>query len=284
MPPPGDRASAPSKDRDRQGAANAGAGNKGSSAGASKGAAAGASKGAAAGASKGAAAGASKGAAAGASKGAAAGPGNKGAAPAAEKSQGFFGGVKDFFSGGAKSTSGPTADNRPKARPDIVKVGSGKNLSYMDTRTGKVTAAPEYGAFSLRGLTSTDPANVARNRYGREGLEAMRSARDARDGPDRAERGIASLVTPAAPAEPPPTGSIEDILGGSRPTDLAMLGAPTTPMAPIFVDSPVYGVGMPMGEQGMLGYGSAFSAAPGTPQLSMMDLIDLFGTYPNLGR
>ena len=237
MPPKGDRPSAPSKDRDRQGSGNVGAGNKGASAGASKGASAGASKGPA-------------------------------AAPAKDK--GVFEGVKDFFSGGAKS--GPTAADRPKARPDVVKTGTGKDMRYMDTRTGQSYAAPEYGAFSFRGLTSTDPANVARNRYGREGLEAMRADRDARDGPSVSDRGVASLLAPPLLASDPVTGA-----PATTPAELAMIGAPTTPMAPIFVDSPVYGMG---GQNPAINYGTAFM---GGPQVSPMDLMDIFAAYPNLG-
>jgi hypothetical protein len=219
------------KDRDRQGPGNVGAGNKGPAAGAAKGPAAGAAKGPAA---------------------------------ASEKEKGVFGGIKDFFSGGAKS--GPTAANRSKARPDVVKTGAGKDMRFMDTRTGQSFAAPEYGAFSFRGLTSTDPANVARNRYGAERAMAAQAERDRRDGPDRS--GIASLQ-PEAPTEPAPAAP--------TPAELAMIGAPTTPMAPIFVDSPVYGMG---GQNPAINYGTAFM---GGPQMTPMNFLDIFAAYPNLG-
>jgi hypothetical protein len=154
----------------------------------------------------------------------------------------------------------------------VVKTGTGKDMRYMDTRTGQSFAAPEYGAFSFRGLTSTDPANVARNRYGREGLEAMRADRDARDGPSVSDRGVASLLAPPTLASDPVTGA-----PAPTPTELAMIGAPTTPMAPIFVDSPVYGMG---GQNPAINYGTAFM---GGPQVSPMDLMDIFAAYPNLG-
>jgi hypothetical protein len=160
----------------------------------------------------------------------------------------------------------------------VVKTGTGKDARFMDTRTGKSYAAPEYGAFSFRGLTSNDPANVARNRYGREGLEAMRADRDARDGPSMSDRGVASLLAPPLLASDPVTGA-----PATTPAELAQIGAPTTPMAPTFVDSPVYGMGMPMGGQNMMGYGSAFSGSPTAPQFSMMDLVDLFGPSMNFG-
>jgi hypothetical protein len=153
----------------------------------------------------------------------------------------------------------------------VVKTGTGKDARFMDTRTGQSYAAPEYGAFSFRGLTSNDPANVARNRAGVAQMNAMRAGMGDRGG-DRS--GIASLQ-PEAPTEPAPVAP--------TPAELAMIGAPTTPMAPTFVDSPVYGMGMPMGGQSMMGYGSAFSGSPTAPQFSMMDLVDLFGPSMNFG-
>jgi len=243
MPPPGDRQSAPSKDRDRQGAANVGAGNRSSGPAAAK----------------------DKG---GKSSGPSAA---RGAAAAPEKEKGIFGGIRDFFSGGAKAKSGPTAADRPKARPDVVKTGSGKDMRYMDTRTGQSYAAPDYGPFSFRGLTSDDPANVARNRYGAERAMAAQAERDRRDGPDRTERGLGSLVPlPEVWTKPAPT-----------PAELAALGAPTVPLGPVVVEPPIYGVGMPIDGQGMFGYGSAYAAAP---PFSPVDLIDLFGSYPTFGR
>lgn len=203
-----------------------------------------------------------------ASKGAAA---SKSAAPAKEK--GIIGGIKDFFSGGAKAKSG-TAGMRAgaRARPDVVKTGSGKNVQYMDTKTGKSYAAPSYGAFSLKGLTSTDPANVARNRYGREALDAMNAARQNRDGPDRAERGLASLVTPP-PA--PGTETVEPVAPAPpTPAELAAIGAPTTPMAPTFVESPIYGNYGPLPP---INYGTAFMGGPEFPSINWMDI---FSPYP----
>ena len=220
------------KDRDRQGPGNVGAGNKSADKG-----------------------------------GKSAGPAAaKGAAAAPAKDKGVFSGIKDFFSGGAKS--GPTAADRPRARPDVVKTGAGKDMRYMDTRTGQSFAAPEYGAFSFRGLTSTDPANVARNRYGAERAMAAQAERDRRDGPDRS--GIASLVAPTEPTAETPAAP--------TPAELAMIGAPTTPMAPTFVDSPVYGMGV---QNPAINYGTAFM---GGQQLTPMNFLDIFAAYPNLGR
>lgn len=189
----------------------------------------------------------------------------KGAAPA---SKGVFSGIKDFFSGGGKSQKG-TAGMRAgaKARPDVVKTGTGKDARFMDTRTGQSFAAPSYGAFSFKGLTSTDPANVARNRYGRENLAAMSAARNAFDGPSLSDRGIASLVpVPEVPTTPAPT-----------PMELAAIGASNRPLSPTFVDTPIYGT---PGEIPAINYGNAFL---GGPQLPPLNLMDIFAPYPNLG-
>jgi hypothetical protein len=210
--------------------------------------------------------------------------GNKASSVDKGEKKGLFSGIKDFFSGGGKGNTGPTAANRPKARPEVLKTGTGKDTRYLDTKTGKSYAAPSYGAFSFKGLTSNDPANVARNRYGAERAMAAQAERDKRDGPDRKDRkksGIASLAqTPAATA-PAPTSA-----------ELAAIGAPTTPMAPIFVDSPAYtqydsldvlgpvgGYGTAFGPVG--GYGTPTFDAMGNPQPLPINWMDIFNTYPD---
>jgi hypothetical protein len=221
-----------SKDRDRQGPGNVGAGNKSADKG-----------------------------------GKSAGPAakDKGAAAAPAKDKGGLGGFFGGLFGGNKGSSGPTAADRPRARPDVVKTGTGKDAKFMDTRTGQSFAAPEYGAFSFRGLTSNDPANVARNRAGVAQMNAMRAGMGDQGG-DRS--GIASLQ-PEAPTEPAPAAP--------TPAELAMIGAPTTPMAPTFVDSPVYGMGV---QNPAINYGTAFM---GGPQMTPMNFLDIFAAYPNLG-
>lgn len=193
--------------------------------------------------------------------------GNKASSVDKGEKGGLFSGIKDFFSGGAKGNTGPTAANRPKARPEVLKTGTGKDTRYIDTVTGKSYATPSYGAFSFKGLTSNDPANVARNRYGREAFDAMRAARDARDGPSLSDRGLGSLVPPPeTPTTPAPT-----------PAELAALGASNVPMAPIFVGSPIYET---PGEIPAINYGTAFM---GGPELPPINLMDIFAAYPNFG-
>lgn len=213
--------------------------------------------------------------------------GNKASSVDKGEKKGLFSGIKDFFSGGGKGNTGSTAANRSKARFEVLKTGTGKDTRYLDTKTGKSYAAPSYGAFSFKGLTSNDPANVARNRYGAERAMAAQAERDKRDGPDRKDRkdrkksGIASLAqTPAATA-PAPTSA-----------ELAAIGAPTTPMAPIFVDSPAYtqydsldvlgpvgGYGTAFGPVG--GYGTPTFDAMGNPQPLPINWMDIFNTYPD---
>jgi len=150
----------------------------------------------------------------------------------------------------------------------VVKTGTGKDMRFMDTRTGQSFAAPSYGAFSFKGLTSTDPANVARNRYGREALDRMGSGREG--GMDRS--GIVSLVEPTTPETPP----------APTPEELAAIGAPTTPMAPIFVDSPAYTQYdslAALGPQG--GYGMAFGPMTNPYQSPMFDAM--FNSYQGMG-
>jgi hypothetical protein len=202
------------------------------------------------------------------------------AAAPAKGGLGGFTSFKDMFDGGGPGQSkakggAPDSSPRARARPDVVKTGTGADARFRDTRTGQSFAAPEYGAFSFRGLTSNDPANVARNRAGVAQMNAMRDGMGDRGG-DRS--GIASLQSaapePVAPMDPAaPTGTAP----ATPPVNLAQIGAPTTPMAPIFVDSPVYGMG---GQNPAINYGTAFM---GGPQLTPMNFLDIFAAYPNLG-
>lgn len=77
--------------------------------------------------------------------------------------------------------------------------GNKKFTTVTDPKTGMSYAKPSYGAFSLKGLTSTDPANVARNRAAAAKYAALEAAR-----PSRSENRVAQQnpVTPAAPAAP----------------------------------------------------------------------------------
>lgn len=164
---------------------------------------------------------------------------------------GFWGGVKDFFGGfgSGSSSSGPTSANRPQARPDVLVSGTGKDRQYIDTRTGQRYNEPSYGAFSPKGLTSTDPANVMRNRAAADMYARQDAARAAAG--YGSEGGGTTDIAPAAPAPPPPPRMTRE--------QLAALGASTAPLGPVEVATPVYGI--PSALQ-PFSYGSAFMAQP----------------------
>ena len=66
--------------------------------------------------------------------------------------------------GGSRS---PTSKDRPKQRPAATETRTtAGNKAYTDKASGKTYDSPKYGGASVRGLTSKDPANVARNRAG----------------------------------------------------------------------------------------------------------------------
>ena len=76
----------------------------------------------------------------------------------------------------AKNAS--TSTPRAEPRPTNVAMGTSKNRSYLNTKTNVQTPAPKYKAASIKGLTSSDPANVARNRAGAENISRMEARRD----------------------------------------------------------------------------------------------------------
>ena len=82
--------------------------------------------------------------------------------------------------------------------------GAGKSATVTDPKTGKSFARPTYGAMSLKGLTSTDPANVARNRAAAQ-MYAQKAAEDAKRNPNRGDGKSLDRGPPApnAPTETP---------------------------------------------------------------------------------
>ena len=156
-------------------------------------------------------------------------------------------------SGGNK---GPTSKDRPRERPSgaMAKTASGAK-TYSDTRTGQSSSAPKYGGASIKGLTSKDPGNVARNRAGaaKYGTMSERMAASNRDGnADKAAAMAASRAgRPAAPTMAPKT-TMATAAAAPKPSMMATKppagyrpgidpeynyragapGAATTPMAP----------------------------------------------------
>lgn len=77
----------------------------------------------------------------------------------------------------------------------------GTGLKNVGT-VSKAPASPGFSGFSLRGLTSTDPANVARNRAAAAMYEKQRANREATMANRNSDRGVA--MSPAAtPASSP---------------------------------------------------------------------------------
>lgn len=177
---------------------------------------------------------------------------------------------------GGRSQGAPTSSDRPQARPDVLVKGTGKDRTYTDTRTGQTYKEPEYRPFSLKGLTSTDPANVARNRAAAARYAAMDQNRQSgRDNRTAAEV-LKDEKSQEAPATVEPT-----------PPPLAQIGAPTTPMAPTEVPTPNYGLASLVAPT--LSYGQAFQPMQPTQGLQFdvygnplpLNYMDIFGTYPD---
>lgn len=98
--------------------------------------------------------------------------------------------LRDFFSGLGDALSSAFSGNedrepasrgpsrtRPQQRPSIMTVGNERvatrDMPRFGISAGDRTSEPEFGSFSLQGLTSTDPANVMRNIQGAERMARM---------------------------------------------------------------------------------------------------------------
>ena len=125
-------------------------------------------------------------------------------------------GLKPLGSGGTGSSSSsfssPSSSSKPKSKPKskpaVIATGTGPNQQFVNTATGEQLAAPLYSAFSVKGLTSSDPANVLRNREGtqRAALAAERLGLNVASSGDRS-RPEGPPVTP--PVIPPPAVGID---------------------------------------------------------------------------
>lgn len=99
--------------------------------------------------------------------------------------------------------------------------GGNKMTTVSDPKTGQSYAKPSYSGVSLRGLTSTDPANVARNRAAAARYAEL-SKQNAQVGGGR-DTAAATATTPTAPTTAAPTTPI----------------APTAPPTMTYVPAPV---------------------------------------------
>lgn len=98
----------------------------------------------------------------------------------------------------------PSSSPRPRETPkgSMTKNASGAK-TYTDTKTGVSSAAPKFSGASIKGLTSKDPGNVARNRAGaaKYGTMSERIAASGRDGnADKAAAQAAYRTASAGPA------------------------------------------------------------------------------------
>jgi hypothetical protein len=182
-------------------------------------------------------------------------------------------------SGGSSGSSGGSSV-RPKARPDVLVSGSGSDKRYIDTRTGQSYAEPKYSAFSAKGLTSSDPANVARNRAAAQMYADI-----------AAKRGESSSGNPLLDILRSRSSGKSSGNSSTPPVDLATIGAPSAAPGPVEVPTPNYGLASlmpPVDGQPALSYGSAFMPqAPGTPEQGLfspgyMNYFDIFGPPPDL--
>lgn len=68
--------------------------------------------------------------------------------------------------GGGQTNSGAARAGAPSRPSASTSSNAAGKKTYRDTASGKSYDAPKYGGASVKGLTSKDPANVARNRAG----------------------------------------------------------------------------------------------------------------------
>jgi len=84
-------------------------------------------------------------------------------------------------------------------------LSGGKKLNTVtDPKTGQSYAKPTYGGMSMKGLTSSDPANVARNRAAAANYAAMEAARTRGADMRRDPAAAAAAVKPTTPAAETP--------------------------------------------------------------------------------
>ena len=92
---------------------------------------------------------------------------------------------------------------------DLGRALSGGNKSGGDARRkeDKAASAPSYSAFSVKGLTSSDPANVARNQAAAAMYaEQEKNKPESKDQKDKPKPAPAPTPTPTPlPVVPPPT-------------------------------------------------------------------------------
>lgn len=152
--------------------------------------------------------------------------------------------------------------------------GDGGGNSYGGG--GRDSGAPSYSAFSAKGLTSSDPANVARNKAAAARYAAMPQRESENRGYMGRDKGIASLATPTPAPTPPPV--TPPVVAPSLP-----VLNPTEGYTGATLDSLGNPVNNALGAS-PLGYGSAFAglSQPAQSPYGGMNLMDIFAMYPEL--
>lgn len=139
-------------------------------------------------------------------------------------------------SAAAKSTGfGAAVANAARSISDALS-GRGQSPTVTDPKTGKTYDRPSYGALSFQGLTSTDPANVARNREGAARMSMLGGETRDRD----SNRPVAA---PAAPAAEPvrktlPVPVVETPMPPAAPAPVVPVQPPAPPVAAPVVEGP----------------------------------------------
>lgn len=135
------------------------------------------------------------------------------------------GGSKGTSGGSKSATAGATRNTGGKSTTATAREGSGNRATMTaNTRTGVATISksgtnPGYSAFSMKGLTSSDPANVARNRAAAAKYAAQDRAREAARGnaADRSDQAMPGVGPAMRPAEPPGQMMRRTFQGGPPP-------------------------------------------------------------------
>lgn len=202
------------------------------------------------------------------------------------KSMGGNSGVKASVSkggGGGGGGLGSLGKNFTSSAKDFM--GSLKNTfgrgpsegrTVTDPKTGKSYTEPSYKGASFKGLTSNDPANVARNR---EAAARYAAAVGSGGRGDEGRQGVFDIGKEKAAGPGAETAPVPP---------LADIGRPTNQPGPVEVPTPVYGLPGLLPQPGFIpqpSYGMAFQGLPTNvynPNANI-NLMDIFGMYPNFG-
>ena len=138
----------------------------------------------------------------------------------------FVDAIRDAFSGGSRSSEpsggsdrAPSSSPKPKQKPSILSRSTDdgttervatRDMPQFGIEAGQRTTEPDYGGFSLRGLFSTDPANVMRNIQAAErNLAAFPPSDDDDDNRPAPAPAPEEPVEEAPPPPPPPPPPVE---------------------------------------------------------------------------